>query len=185
MVKIGNFEVKAELLYWDTFTWIDKISDNELFIGLSDYGQQKLKDITALSVPSKGQRFAAGNDMLTIESISKDHVIRSPVSCVILETNSTVVNSPDLLNEDAFGNWILRVEVLDLSDLDQLIDGEEMADEILEEVGMDNRSDGSRTFDDDDDDFDYENEFSFDSGDDDDYYDDGDDDDGDYYDDDW
>jgi hypothetical protein len=69
------------------------------------------------------------------------------------------------LNKTPFDSWIVRVEVLDLGDMDKLIDGEEMADNILDEVGMENRATDSSTSDfDDDEDFDYESEFSIDSG---------------------
>ena len=163
MVKIGRFEVKAELSYWDSYTWIDRLSDNELYIGITDYAQQMLKDITSINHPAEGQRFVSGSDLLTIESISREYVVKSPVSCVIQEVNSFVINSPEILNERPFESWILKVEVLDHGDLDQLIDGEDMADNILDEVGLEKRA---RNEDPPElsDDFDYESEFSIDSG---------------------
>lgn len=173
MVKIGQFEVKSNLLYWDSYTWVERISDTEAYIGLTDYGQQTLKDITAINPPSEGQRFVGDSDMMTIESISRDYIMKSPASMVILEVNMDIINSPDILNEDPFNNWILRVEVLDLGDLDMLIDGEMMADQILEEVGAEARINDEEN-DLDDDDFDYEKEFSIDSSND--YYEDEEDD---------
>ena len=173
MVKIGNYEVKPELLYLNSYTWIRRVSDGEALIGLTDYGQQILKDITSISAPAQGQRFKSGSEMLSIESISREYSLKSPASCVILEVNRSVVTSPDLLNEDPFGNWIVRVEILDLGDLDYLIDGDDMADQILEEVGIETVDVNEPI--DDDDDFDYESAFSIDSADD--YYEDEDDED--------
>lgn len=173
MVRIGAYEVKSELLYHNSYIWVKRISEGEALIGLSDYGQQTLKDITSIVPPNQGQRFVSDSDMLTIESISRDFVVKSPVSCVILEVNIDVVGSPDSLNEDPFDNWILRVEVLDLGDLDFLIDGEDMADQILEEVGIEQKDTTETSLDDDD--FDYESEFSIDSSND--YYEDDEEDD--------
>ncbi|MHA2098287.1 MAG: glycine cleavage system protein H [Candidatus Kariarchaeaceae archaeon] len=165
MVKIGHYEVRQDYLYYDNYIWIDRISDNELLIGISDYAQQMLKDITSIMPPSNGQRFVSGSELLSIESISREFSLKSPVSCVIQEINQSIVTSPDSLNKTPFDSWIVRVEVLDLGDMDKLIDGEEMADNILDEVGMENRATDSSTSDfDDDEDFDYESEFSIDSG---------------------
>ncbi|MFV2014516.1 MAG: glycine cleavage system protein H [Candidatus Heimdallarchaeota archaeon] len=165
MVKIGHYEVKSDYLYYDNYVWIDRISDNELFIGISDYAQQMLKDITSIFPPANGQRFVAGSELLSIESISREFSLKSPVSCVIQEINQNVVASPDVLNTSPFESWIVRVEVLDLGDMDQLIDGEDMADSILDEVGLESRGSDSSSGDlTEDEDFDYESEFSIDSG---------------------
>ena len=163
MVKIGNYEVRQDFLYYDNYIWINRISDNELFIGISDYAQQMLKDITSILPPSNGQRFVSGSELLSVESISREFSLKSPVSCVIQEVNHNVVSSPDILNSKPFDNWIVRVEVLDLGDMDSLIDGEDMADNILDEVGLESRGKDAPN-DDFKDDFDYESEFSIDSG---------------------
>ncbi|MCH8908946.1 MAG: glycine cleavage system protein H [Candidatus Heimdallarchaeota archaeon] len=170
MVKVGHYEVVTELFYWDNFVWVDKLTDTELLIGITDYAQQYLKDITSITPPSNGQRFASGSDLLTIESISKEYLLKSPVSCVIQELNSNVIDNPDQLNVRPFESWLVRVEVLDHGDLDLLIDGEDMADNILDEVGLETRASSSESKDFSDD-FDYESEFSIDSGEDYDVYD--------------
>lgn len=165
MVKIGHYEVRQDYQYYDNYIWVDRISDNELLIGISDYAQQTLKDITSIFPPSNGQRFISGSELLSIESISREFSLKSPVSCVIQEVNHSVVSSPDILNATPFDSWIVRVEVLDLGDLDKLIDGEDMADNILDEVGMESRASDSGSGDlDEIEDFDYESEFSIDSG---------------------
>ena len=160
MVKIGIYNVETDILYLNEYIWVNRVSDTEALVGLTDYGQATLKDITTIQVPAKGQRFASGSEMMVIESISKDYSFKSPLSCVILEVNRDVVASPDILNEDAFGNWVVRIEVLDLGDYDDLIEGDEMADRILEEVGSSTEDSPPL-----DEDFDYESEFSIDSSD--------------------
>ena len=163
MPKIGHYFVKTDYYYWNTYIWINRISDTELLIGLTDYGQQNLKDITNINGPSVGQRFEQNGLLMTIESIAREYPVKSPVSCVITHVNNDVLISPEDLNEDTFDNWILRVEALDLGELDLLIDGESMADEVLEEVGLERRADMDTDENLNDDDFDYESEFSIDS----------------------
>jgi glycine cleavage system H protein len=169
VVRIGSYQVETDILYRDEFVWVRRVSDSEAMVGITDYGQATLKDITTIQVPAEGQRFGSGSEMMLIESISRDYSFKSPVSCLILEVNRDVAAAPDILNEDAFANWIVRVEVLDLGDLDVLIDGDDMADRILEEVGSTGEDNPPL-----DDDFDYESEFSIDSSES--YYEDEDDD---------
>jgi glycine cleavage system H protein len=164
MPKVGHYYVKTEYYYWNTYIWISRISDTELHIGLTDYGQQNLKDITNINSPSVGQRFEQNGLLMTIESIAREYPVKSPVSCVITQINNDVMLSPESLNDDPFENWILKVEALDLGELDLLIDGENMADEVLEEVGQERMAVMDNDIDDmGDDDFDYENEFTIDS----------------------
>jgi len=171
MVKIGQYEVKSDLQYWDNYIWIERLNDNELFVGISDYAQHMLKDITSISPPSVGQRFISNSEIVTIESISREYILKSPVSCVILEVNNYVISNPEILNTKPFESWLLRVEVLDHGDLDQLIDGDQMADDLLDQIGDDEGSTDVKTL---SEDFDYESEFTIDSGDyDEDYYNDG------------
>ena len=158
MVKIGNFEVKSDLLYLNTHVWVNRVSDSEALIGLTDYGQQTLKDITSIQMPSEGERYASKSNLMLIESISQDYQFKSPASCVILEINRDVASSPDLLNEEPYEYWIVRVEVLDLGDFDDLFDSDTMADMIMEEAGA-----AAADIPPLDDDFDYESEFSIDS----------------------
>ncbi|RMG38693.1 MAG: hypothetical protein D6732_05045 [Methanobacteriota archaeon] len=164
MVKIGKYEVNLDYYYYDTYIWINRESDNEVEIGLTDYGQQELKDIIDIELPQKSQRFAEGTPFIKIESISKDYVLKSPMSLVVNEVNFAVADNPEILNEKPFQTWIVRAEVLDLSDFDKLMDGDDMADLIADEVG---ETAEELSFDEDAD-FDYENDLNFDSGDD--YY---------------
>lgn len=166
MVKIGSYEVITDLFYWDNYIYVDRISDTELKIGLTDYGQAMLKDITSVEVPSIGQRLHKKNNLFTIESISRDYPVKSPVSCIVLNVNEDVLASPELLNEAPFNNWIIHVDCLELKDLDLLIDGDDMADIILEETGSAPVNEDEEE--ENEDDFDYESEFSMDSADD--YY---------------
>ncbi len=164
MVKIGNYIVNTDFSYWDSYIFVDRISDTELRLGLTDYGQAVLKDITALEVPAVGERLHKKNILFTIESISRDFPVKSPVSCIVLGINDEVLANPEILNENPFENWIIHVDCLELKDLDMLIDGDDMADIILEETGSaDDVEEGVSN-----DEFDYESEFSIDSSDD--YY---------------
>lgn len=160
MVMIGNFEVHTDYLYLNTIVWVNRISDSELLIGITDYGQQTLKDITSVQLPSKGERYTSDSSMIMIETISQEYELNSPASCSVLEINLDASTSPDLINERPYETWLARLEVLDMGDLDNLMDADSIADELLDEVGA--AAADNISF---DDDFDYEQEFSIDSSD--------------------
>jgi glycine cleavage system H protein len=157
--KIGRYTIMPDFQYYDLYIWVVRESDNEVTIGLTDYGQHQLKDIVNVDFPSVSQRYAAGKTIATIESISREYSMKSPVSCIVTEVNKEVMDNPEILNSKPYEGWLLRVEVIELSQLDKLMDSEDMADLIAEEVGMEPRSE----IEGDEDEFDYEKEFSVDS----------------------
>ena len=135
--KIGKYLVMPQYLYYDKFTWVNKETETEVSIGLTDYGQQQLKDIVNVDLPSASQRFTPGAAFISIESISRDYIIKSPFSCLVNALNNKLFKSPEKINEDPFNVWIVRIELLNLSQLDDLIEGDDMIDEITEIAALD------------------------------------------------
>jgi len=134
--KIGKYFIQPDYLYYDLHIWADRDSDNEVFIGLTDYGQKDLKDIVNIDLPSPSQRFARAATLISIESISKEYNLKSPFSCIVLEVNEAAITNPELVNTKPFETWLVRVEVIDLSQLDNLKEGDDMIDILAEEVGV-------------------------------------------------
>lgn len=134
--KIGRYYVQPDFLYYDLYIWVDRDSENEVFIGLTDYGQRDLKDIVNIDLPSPSQRFARGAPLISIESISKEYVMKSPFSCIVLEVNEAAMTNPELVNTKPFETWLIRAEVIDLSQLDSLLEGDDMIDSLAEEVDI-------------------------------------------------
>lgn len=160
LTKIGNYEIALNYLYYDQYIWAKRESDTELKIGLTDYGQKQLKDIINIEFPEKLQRIAASTTLVIIESIFREYTMKSPVSCIILDINTALNENPELINNAPYESWIILVEVVELSQLDTLMDGEDMADLLADEVPIEIDDDANIE----NEDFDYEKDLYFDSG---------------------
>ena len=92
-----------------THEWILE-EDNKATIGLTDYAIEQLGDIVFIELPEVGATYAKEEVFATIESVKAASEIYMPVSGKIIEVNEKLTNSPELLNEDAFENWLVKIE---------------------------------------------------------------------------
>ncbi len=92
-----------------THEWILE-EDNKATIGLTDYAIEQLGDIVFIELPEVGASYAKEEVFATIESVKAASEIYMPVSGKIIEVNEKLTNSPELLNEDAFENWLVKIE---------------------------------------------------------------------------
>ena len=92
-----------------THEWILE-EDNKATIGLTDYAIEQLGDIVFIELPEVGASYAKEEVFATIESVKAASEIYMPVSGKVIEVNEKLTNSPELLNEDAFENWLVKLE---------------------------------------------------------------------------
>ena len=109
------------LLYSESHEWVRK-EGNIAVIGVSDYAQKEMGDITYVDLPEVGDEFSAGEEFGALESVKASSDLYCPVSGKVVEVNSELEDAPEKVNEDAFGSWIIKVEISDESDLDSLMD---------------------------------------------------------------
>lgn len=107
--------------YADSHEWV-KVEGNIGFIGISDYAQHSLGDIVYVDLPSEGDEISKGEEFGAVESVKAASDLYSPVSGTIIEINSALESEPELINQDAYENWIIKVELADPSELDSLLD---------------------------------------------------------------
>ena len=107
--------------YADSHEWV-KVEGNIGFIGISDYAQHSLGDIVYVDLPSEGDEISKGEEFGAVESVKAASDLYSPVSGTIIEINSALEDQPELINQDAYENWIIKVELADPSELDSLLD---------------------------------------------------------------
>ena len=113
-----------ELLYTDTHEWV-KNEGNQVTVGLTDYAQSQLKDIVYVELPERGSDFKRGESIGVVESVKSAADLVSPVSGKVTETNVTLKDSPQLVNEDPYGRgWILKMELWDKGELKRLLTSE-------------------------------------------------------------
>lgn len=108
------------LLYSESHEWV-KRDGNVAIIGVSDYAQSELGDITYVDMPSIGDDTVAGEDFGALESVKTAADLVCPVSGTIVAVNNAVEDDPALINADPYANWIIKVEMSDISELDNLL----------------------------------------------------------------
>ena len=109
------------LLYSESHEWV-KVEDGVAVIGVSDYAQAEMGDITYVDLPSEGDEFAAGEEFGALESVKASSELYSPVSGTVVAVNEALEDAPELVNEDAFANWIIKVQMSDKAELESLMD---------------------------------------------------------------
>lgn len=112
----------ADLKYAKTHEWAKLEEDGTVRIGISDHAQDALGDIVFVELPEVGSEVEAGGDCAVVESVKAASDLYSPVSGEIVAVNEALSDEPELINDDAYANWIFVVKPSDISELDQLLD---------------------------------------------------------------
>ena len=92
------------------------------YVGISDYAQHALGNIVYVDMPEVDDEVVAGEDVGAVESVKAASDLISPVSGTVVEVNEALEDEPELVNKDAFENWIIKVELSDKAELDNLMD---------------------------------------------------------------
>ena len=105
--------------------WVRK--DGELFVyGISDHAQDQLSDIVFLEPPEVGDSFAQGDSIGVVESVKAASDLYLPMSGEIVEVNDTLVDAPEIMNSDPYGEaWIIKFKASDPAEFDQLMSPED------------------------------------------------------------
>ena len=109
------------LKYSESHEWV-KVEGEIALIGITDYAQHALGNITYVDMPSEDDEVSAGEEFGAVESTKIASDLFSPVSGVVTEVNSALEDAPELINEDADANWIIKVKMSDPSELETLLD---------------------------------------------------------------
>lgn len=116
-------QVPAHLRYTKEHEWIRLEADGTATIGITDHAQAALGDVTFVDLPKVGASFNHGDVFGTVESVKAASDLYSPISCEIVEANSDLNNSPDLVNREPYGGaWMIKVKVKNPAELASLLD---------------------------------------------------------------
>lgn len=129
--------VPDQLRYTDEHEWVEKISDTRVRIGITEYAQDKLGDIVFVQLPEVGSETLSGEPFGEVESPKSVSDLFAPLTGTVVEVNTALETSPELINSDAFGEgWIIVLEVADAEDLEaqleETLDAEAYAKVIAE-----------------------------------------------------
>ena len=110
-----------DLLYSESHEWL-KDEGGRATIGLTDYAQSQLKDIVYVDFPEIGSEFKKGEGMGVVESVKTVADVFSPITGKVVETNHTLKDSPQFVNEDPYGKgWMIKMELKDKGELKELL----------------------------------------------------------------
>ena len=111
-----------EGLYYSESHEYVKVEGDFAYVGITDYAQHALGNVVYVDMPEVDDEVEAGEDFGAVESVKAASDLISPVSGTVVEINEALEDKPELINEDAFENWIMKVELSDKSELDNLLD---------------------------------------------------------------
>ena len=109
------------LFYSESHEWV-KVDGETAIIGISDHAQQAMGNIVYVDMPEEEDEGTADEDFGAVESVKAASDLISPVSGAVVEVNEALADAPELLNKDAYGNWIIKVKMDDPEELKNLMD---------------------------------------------------------------
>lgn len=110
------------LRYAPTHEWVSEEDGDEMTVGITDFAQDQLGDIVFVSLPTPGTHFQAGDVCMFVESVKSASDIHMPVSGTIISINDELEDSPELINQDAFGDgWLFRLRADDDASSEHLL----------------------------------------------------------------
>ena len=109
------------LYYAESHEYV-RVEGESGYIGITDYAQDQLGNVVYVDMPEVDDEVTAGEEFGAVESVKAASDLFSPVSGTIVEVNEALEDEPELINKDAFANWIIKVQLSDKSELDNLMD---------------------------------------------------------------
>ncbi len=114
-------KVVEGLYYSESHEWV-KVEGNVAIVGISDFAQHEMGDLSYVDMPEVDDELEKGEEFGAVESVKAASDLFSPVSGTVVAVNEELEDAPELLNQDAFANWIMKVEMSDPSELEELMD---------------------------------------------------------------
>ena len=116
--------VMNDCLYTKSHEYV-RIEGLYAYVGITDYAQQQLGNVVYVDMPEVGDEVTAEEEFGAVESVKAASDLISPVSGTVEEINEDLEDNPELINEDAFKNWIIKVKLSDKSELDNFLTPEQ------------------------------------------------------------
>ena len=109
------------LKYSETHEWV-KVEGDIATVGVTDFAQSEMGDITYVDMPEVDDEVSKDEEFGALESVKASSVLVCPVSGTVVENNAALEDAPELINQDPYENWIIKVKMSDPSELDALMD---------------------------------------------------------------
>jgi len=123
-------ELPKQLKYAATHEWVKLEGDLVVKVGITDFAQEELGDLVYIELPEVGRQLAAKEQCAVIESVKTASDLFSPVTGEVIAINEELADSPELVNEDAYGTWLFSLKIDSVADLSALLDADAYAESI-------------------------------------------------------
>lgn len=117
------------LYYSETHEFV-KVEGDFAYIGITDYAQNALGNVVYVDMPEVDDEITIDEEFGAVESVKAASDLISPISGTVVEINENLEDSPELINKDAYENWIMKVEMSDKSELDKLMSAAEYSEKF-------------------------------------------------------
>ncbi len=125
--------IPEDLKYTKTHEWVKQDADGLLVVGISDHAQGLLGDMVFIELPEIGTSYNSGDDCAVVESVKAASDVYCPVSGEVVEVNESVVDSPETVNQDPYGDgWLFKLQPVDEGEVEDLLSAENYL-EVTEE----------------------------------------------------
>lgn len=115
--------IPVDLRYTRKHEWLRMEADGTVTLGITDYAQDLLGDVIYVELPEVGTTFDGGDAIGVVESLEVTSEVYVPVAAKVLEINDVLIDEPELVNSDVYGQgWLIRIEILDQGAFEELMD---------------------------------------------------------------
>lgn len=120
MKELSELKLPEDLRYTDDHEWASA-GGGTVKIGVSDYAQDQMGDIVFVEMPEVGDTFEKGDEFGTLESVKAVSELYLPLGGEVVAVNQALEDSPELINQDPYANWIVEIKPADAGEIDQLL----------------------------------------------------------------
>ncbi len=114
--------IPSDLKYTASHEWVRVEGDGTVTVGITDHAQDLLGDMVFVENPAAGRKLKAGEECAVVESVKAASDVYAPIAGEVVDANSDVEASPELINQDAYGAWMFRIKPDNAADVDALLD---------------------------------------------------------------
>jgi glycine cleavage system H protein len=115
--------IPAELKYTKSHEWVRREADGSVTIGITEHAQELLGDMVFVELPEAGRALTAEEDCAVVESVKAASDVYAPIDGEVIEANSALEDSPEIVNKDPYGDgWLFKMKPADDSEIDSLMD---------------------------------------------------------------
>ncbi len=127
-------EIPQDLRYSPTHTWLERNSEGYMRVGITDYAQQELGDVVFVEMPEIGRNYAEGEECGLVESVKSASDIYSPIAGEVIAVNDAVVDDPENINQDPYGDgWLFQIKPGEDNESAELVDAKEYEELIQDD----------------------------------------------------